>query len=114
MLAAARSYQLQMGFNVGLSVKELVHAVALLDPSNADAVQRGSLRRSTAAQLTFDHGPLSLVWIWNCLEIEIPVFALFASLANMESRTMSELIAKKNCLRSVHTRAGQVARNRNE
>ena len=28
-------------------------------------------------------------------ENEIPVFALFASLANMDPRTMSELIAKK-------------------
>ena len=29
-------------------------------------------------------------------ENEIPVFALFAILANMDPRTMSELIAKKN------------------
>ena len=28
-------------------------------------------------------------------ESEVPVFALFASLANMDPRTMSELIAKK-------------------
>ena len=44
-------------------------------------------------------------------ENEIPVFALFAILANMDPRTMSELIAKKTSLGAPHAHKGQQSEN---
>ena len=45
-------------------------------------------------------------------ENEIPVFALFAILANMDPRTMSELIAKKKKIRPLRVPFVSVSRFR--